>query len=328
MTRIWFWILFLIFLAVPGTPAVAGECRALLRPLLLQAELDNMRLRAVRELCADEAEVGDPDALYQSALFHLGLLEWSPDAAIPMIRAAAVQGVPEAQYWLAWQYDEGPLLPNDRGVALRWYEAAGEGEHRLALQRLATAYRHGELGVVPDMRKAAMLRARAALSESGIGVRHPILPIAMRDDIDDDSTGTGLAALQRFCVQVVRFMSTVATDPHLYFEQQLTSEIAAAESLEDVTRIMAGLVDWVGSIGLTTVQIERLDGELGAVALPTFSLMRVARNRNFGRILASGEIGNAAESLLLRQHIATGHDLPAVDAELAARLVAGHDARD
>ncbi len=148
----------------------------------------------------------------------------------------------------------------------------------------------------------------------------------MRDDIDNDSTATSLAALQRFCEQVVRFMSTVAMDPHLYFQHKLTGQIASAESLEDVTRLMGGLVDWVDSIGLTEVQIERLDGQLGELALPTFSLMRVARNRDFGRILASGEIRNAAESRLLRRRIATEHDLPAADAELAARLVAGHDA--
>jgi len=55
-------------------------------------------------------------------------------------------------------------------------------------------------------------------------------------------------------------------------------------------------------------------------------LMRVAGNRDLGCILASGEIRNAAEARLLRERIATEHDLPAADAELAARLGAGHDA--
>jgi TPR repeat protein len=161
MTRIRFLLFLWFFLTVPFAPAAAGECRALLRPLMLQAELDDARLMEVRELCVAEADAGDADALYQSSLFYLGLLEWSPDDAIPMISAAAVRGVPEAQYWLAWQYDEGPLLPNNAELALRWYEAAGDGEHRLALERLATAYQNGELGVPPDARKAAVLRARA-----------------------------------------------------------------------------------------------------------------------------------------------------------------------
>ena len=158
MTRIWF---FLFLVLGSATAAVAGECRAALRPLMLQIELDEVSLIEVHELCMAEAEAGDADALYQSSLFHLGLLEWNPDDAIPMIRTAAAQGVPEAQYWLAWQYDEGPLLPNDTGLALQWYEVAGEGEHRLALERLARAYQNGELGVDRDARKAAVLRARA-----------------------------------------------------------------------------------------------------------------------------------------------------------------------
>ena len=149
----------------------------------------------------------------------------------------------------------------------------------------------------------------------------------MSDDIDNDSAATSLVALQRFCEHVVRFMSTVAMDPHLYFEQKLLSQIAGAVSLEDVSSIMVGLIDSVASLGLTDRQIERLDAELGTLALPTFSLMRVAQNRALGCILASGEIRNEAESRLLRQRMATEHDLPAADAELAARLVAGHDAR-
>lgn len=141
--------------------AVAGDCRAALRPLILQSPPDQPALRQVQALCADEAERGDPDALYQSALFHLGLLDWDVDAAIPMIQSAARQGVPEAQYWLAWQYEDGPLLPNDQELALQWYETAGNAEHRLALDRLADAYQNGELGLVANNRKAAEMRARA-----------------------------------------------------------------------------------------------------------------------------------------------------------------------
>lgn len=139
----------------------AGACRAALRPLLLQSPPDLLALREVQALCAAEAEAGDPDAMYQSALFHLGLLDWDVEAAIPMIQTAARQGVPEAQYWLAWQYEEGPLLQNDTELSLQWYELAGDNAHRLALDRLADAYQDGELGLQANHRKAAEMRARA-----------------------------------------------------------------------------------------------------------------------------------------------------------------------
>jgi len=148
-------------LALMANNSMAGDCRDTLRPLLLENPPVRERLLEAQRLCATEAEAGDVDAIYQSALLHLGLLDWDPDAAIPMIQTAARGGVAEAQYWLAWQYEEGPLLPNDAELALEWYERAAVEEHYLALDRLASAYRNGELGLAIDARKAADMRARA-----------------------------------------------------------------------------------------------------------------------------------------------------------------------
>ena len=141
--------------------AAAGECRDAVRPLLLQNPPDRARMLEAQAFCAAQAEAGDVDATYQLALLLLGPLDWDPDSAIPMIRTAADAGVPEAQYWLAWQYEEGPLLPNDAAEALRWYRLAGDNDHRLALSRLADAYRDGALGLPIDARRAARMRARA-----------------------------------------------------------------------------------------------------------------------------------------------------------------------
>ena len=154
-------ILILLIAASAVADTASATCREALRPLLLQSPPEQSALREVQALCAAAAEAGDADALYQSALFHLGLLDWDVDTAIPMIQTAAREGVPEAQYWLAWQYEEGPLLPNDAELALQWYELAGDHEHRLALDRLANAYQNGELGLQANHRKAAEMRARA-----------------------------------------------------------------------------------------------------------------------------------------------------------------------
>ena len=69
--------------------------------------------------------------------------------------------MPEAQYWLAWQREAGPLLPNDIALAKQWYQRAADAEHRLALQRLADAHEKGELGLSKDARLASLYRARA-----------------------------------------------------------------------------------------------------------------------------------------------------------------------
>jgi TPR repeat protein len=144
-----------------ASSTMAGDCRAVLRPLLLENPPVRERLLEAQSLCVAEAEAGDADAVYQSALLHLGLLDWDPGTAIPMIQTAARDGVAEAQFWLAWQYEEGPLLPNNTELAREWYEQAGNNEHYLALDRLASAYRNGELGLAIDARKAADMRARA-----------------------------------------------------------------------------------------------------------------------------------------------------------------------
>ena len=141
--------------------AHGGECRDTLRPLLLHPDPDPASLSAVRALCERAAAGGETDALYQLSFFDLGLGGgWNPEAAIPLIEQAAGAGVPEAQYWLAWQLEEGPLLPDDRAAALSWYERAAAVDHRLALDRLARAYEKGELGLKPDARRALELRAR------------------------------------------------------------------------------------------------------------------------------------------------------------------------
>jgi TPR repeat protein len=143
-----------------ATPVLAGECRSQLRPLLLRSDPEPAVLAVVREVCEREAAAGDPDADYQLALLDLGAGgRWSPETAIPRVRSAAEAGVSEAQYWLAWQSEAGPLLPHDPEVALRWYRAAAASRHRLALERLAQAYETGGLGVTPDPQEVLRLRA-------------------------------------------------------------------------------------------------------------------------------------------------------------------------
>ena len=145
-----------------GQESSPARCRDALRPVLLQVNPDRELLPDIQYLCEQQAEAGDPDALYQLSLLHLGLMDWQPDKALPMIRSAADRGVPEAQYWLAWQRESGPLLENDSELALHWYRQAGEQEHRLALDRLANVYENGELGETANAKQASLYRARAA----------------------------------------------------------------------------------------------------------------------------------------------------------------------
>lgn len=156
-----------LLLGLAAGPGHADDCRTVVRPLLLSAAPAPTDVAAARTQCTAEAAAGSADARYQLAFFSLGLGgEWSPDAAIPLIRTAADAGVSEAQYWLAWQAEEGPLLAHDQATALGWYRLAAAANHRLALDRLARAYEQGELGLTPDPREALRLRARIRQCEA------------------------------------------------------------------------------------------------------------------------------------------------------------------
>ena len=142
--------------------AVAADCRTEVRALLVQPKPPAAGGANAQRLCAAASEAGDAVAAYHLALLDLGPAGWHPDKATPLIQAAAEAGVPEAQYWLGWQLDSGPLLPDNPAEARRWYEAAAAQSHRLALLRLAEVYERGELGASVVPARAAEMRELAA----------------------------------------------------------------------------------------------------------------------------------------------------------------------
>jgi len=92
--------------------------------------------------------------------------------------------------------------------------------------------------------------------------------------MEPDPQNLSTDALRRFCQQVVRFMSAVAMDPHLYFEKKLVAEFATIESHAELVRRTRQLVAWVDATGLTSDQLRRLDEALVAADLPKFSMLR------------------------------------------------------
>ncbi|MFW2403564.1 MAG: hypothetical protein ACN4GT_02280 [Gammaproteobacteria bacterium] len=83
-----------------------------------------------------------------------------------------------------------------------------------------------------------------------------------------------LDALKRSGLHVVRFLSTIAMDPHLYFEQKLSAEIRASESIDELGERLAQLVAWIDGLGLQPGQLRKLDTELEAEGLPSLATLR------------------------------------------------------
>jgi TPR repeat protein len=137
-----------------GQLAFAGECKARLEPMLDSNMSEGAK--SVFEVCKAQAAAGDPEALYYVSFFYFGFggLEDNSLEGVAATRASAEKGYAQAQYWMGWQHESGGHLPRDDSAALDWYERSAAAGFWMAFDRLARAYRNGELGVPVDLEKA------------------------------------------------------------------------------------------------------------------------------------------------------------------------------
>jgi TPR repeat protein len=128
----------------------AGECKKAVEPLLNDGSLDCAA--TYFEICEAEADEGQPEALYYLSFFYFGLPGIEPDSkkGVEAVRTSAELGYGLAQYWMGWQHEVGTHLPQDSALAVSWYKRAAGSEEWLAYERLAKAYRNGELGLPVD----------------------------------------------------------------------------------------------------------------------------------------------------------------------------------
>ncbi|HEY3776593.1 MAG TPA: hypothetical protein VGL35_00900 [Rhizomicrobium sp.] len=130
------------------------------------------------------AKAGDPQAQMLLGLQELGTDK--TDAA-KWLQAAAVQGMPVAQYRLATLYAQGHGVQADAAKAFQWYAAAAKGGNRKAMSNLALAYAQGS-GTAKDPQEAARWFSKAAalglvdaqfdlavLYERGLGVPQSLI---------------------------------------------------------------------------------------------------------------------------------------------------------
>ena len=82
-------------------------------------------------------------------------------AAAPIIRRFAEQGDVDAQYQLAFMYEQGLGVKTDFAAAAKWYHAAAEQGDAAAQMNIATLYEDGLDGLPQDY--AAALNGTARL---------------------------------------------------------------------------------------------------------------------------------------------------------------------
>ncbi|KPQ21915.1 tetratricopeptide repeat protein [Halomonas sp. HL-93] len=118
------------------------------------------------------AEAGHPDALsvYGHMLFQRSLSPQDKARGARYVLEAAHAGDVKSQYQAAKIYEHGCVqYPRRDDYAVTWYARAAQSGHSLAAERLAHAYRVGELGLTADADQAAYWQSL---------VRQPSDPVA------------------------------------------------------------------------------------------------------------------------------------------------------
>lgn len=149
----------------------------------------------------------------------------------------------------------------------------------------------------------------------------------MHENSSQVGNGNALPALRRYCLCLVEFISSQATDPHLYFQHKLSADISAAENLADLMILLDYLISLIDSADLQSVQLIKLEKMLTTDALPSFSLIRAPANRELGRILAVGRVSTEQEYHLVRNSILETSEISSRDRILVEGLVMAYESR-
>ena len=102
-----------------------------------------------------------------SAALELGRMSQSPVEAVRWFELAVHAGSADAMFLLAGAARTGAGLPRDDARAIALYQRAAAMEHPEALQALALAYLHGELGLPVDESES-----RRYMAAAGHALRH------------------------------------------------------------------------------------------------------------------------------------------------------------
>ncbi|MDH3512925.1 MAG: hypothetical protein OER85_18955, partial [Gammaproteobacteria bacterium] len=121
----------------------------------------------------------------------------------------------------------------------------------------------------------------------------------MNENGNQLGNGNSLSDLRRYCFFLIEFISSLATDPHLYFQHKLIADISRAENWSGLMAILDYLIEWIDSADLPHMQMIRLDEKLVAQELPSYGLMSNPANRELGRILLTGQVATEMEYALI-----------------------------
>lgn len=249
---------------VSGTVMPASEPVSAPEPAAIPAE-GSATGRMTLESAASE---GHPVARYQLGL--QALESGDAETAAILLRRAAEQGVPAAQYRYAKLLETGEGVEQDLEDARRWTERAANAGHRRAMHNLGVMYYYGT-GVAENIetaarwfQEAALLGLRdsqfnlALLYESGDGV--PLsLPDAYAWFTIASMTGSDPTAGER-----ARAVSE-QLDPAALAEAQATADGFTPRPLDAEANGLYNNLPWDRTVTTDAAQVRRAQGFLSVL---------------------------------------------------------------
>ena len=83
-----------------------------------------------------------------------------------------------------------------------------------------------------------------------------------------------LAEIRQFGLTFARLIAGLAVDPHGYFEKQYAARIESAQSVEEISGVVANLVRWVESPVISGQERAQLSRELEELGMPSIEDIR------------------------------------------------------
>ncbi|MFT5447963.1 MAG: TPR repeat protein [Gammaproteobacteria bacterium] len=113
------------------------------------------------------AQAGDTRANYHMGIMNMygiGGARFEQLLGIGNVRIAAENGYPIAQSLMGFlvERSDGTMVKTGDELALSWWQRGAEGNHCIAVRRMVTVYKNGELGVEADAKQTAEWEARQA----------------------------------------------------------------------------------------------------------------------------------------------------------------------
>jgi localization factor PodJL len=174
--------------------------------------------RATLESAASD---GHPVARYQLGL--QALENGNPETAAILLRRAAEQGVPAAQYRYSKLLETGEGVEQDLEAARQWTERAANAGHRRAMHNLGIMYYYGT-GAAEDMDTAARWFQEAAL----LGLRDSQFNLALLYETGDGVPLSLADAYAWFTIAASESGDPTASERAAALESQLEPEALAA----------------------------------------------------------------------------------------------------